>query len=96
MFEHLYFGFKVNLIKLKKGDVLFRENSSPDKIYLIESGDFKLLKKVQITIMPVKMVELALLSSGCLLGETGSILGQPNPYSAVCASTKAAVYAISK
>lgn len=29
MFEQLYFGFKANLLALKKGDVLFREGSKP-------------------------------------------------------------------
>ena len=56
-----------------RGDVLFREGHEPDKLYLVESGDFKLLKKVEMPSLPVKHIEVSICSRGTLLGESGLV-----------------------
>ena len=43
-------------------------------MYLVESGDFKLLTRVETICSSVKNLEVAILSRGSLLGEIGFIL----------------------
>lgn len=74
----------MNLQTFAKGDVIFRQNQRPDKLYLVESGDFKLITKADTFSFSVKTIEVAILSRGSLLAEIGFILEQAHFYTCIC------------
>ena len=59
---------KVDFKNLSSGEIIYKYNEKPENLYLIHSGKIKLLSK--------NGMEIAILESGEIFGETGHITTQ--------------------
>ncbi|KAL4441731.1 hypothetical protein ABPG74_008728 [Tetrahymena malaccensis] len=100
-----YMQMDMSVEKYKLGQVVFDEDSQRDKIYMVKSGEFKLIKAIifqnksqenQALSMKIRQsIEICKLKTGDIFGEEINLVdGFPKRvFKAICSSSKSEVYA---
>lgn len=97
--QKLSYFFKLRLYQRKQ--VLFQAGQVANEVFLIQSGDFQLLKSVPNGGSPrrtesTKHAEVTLISTGELIGDQEALGNSVYSYTCVCASTQGEVLGISR
>ena len=93
--QKLSYFFKLRLYQRKQ--VLFQAGQAANEVYLIQSGDFQLLKSVPNGgSESTKHAEVTLISTGEMIGDQEALGNSVYAYTCVCASTQGEVLSISR